>query len=74
MAVVFHEYLSNILGISGSKFSIVKKKTRLFLEEMEKSPMIRNPWEESEKQARWFWGARRELRWTWGWFHKGTHW
>lgn len=74
MAVVFHEYLSNILGISGSKFSTVKKKTRLVLEEMEKRPMIRNPWEESEKQARCFWGAGWELRQTWGWFHKGTRW
>lgn len=53
MAVVSPESLSNILGISGSMFSIVKeKKTRFFLEDVEESPMVRNhPESERSKQG-----------------------
>lgn len=61
MAVVSHESLSNILGISGSMFSIVKeKKTRFFLEDVEESPLVRNHPEESERSKQ---GGSGGLAW-----------
>lgn len=58
VAVVSHEHLSNILGISESMLSIVKeKKTRFFWEDVEESALVRNPMKESQKRKPgWLWG------------------